>query len=49
VIPIYLDDTKFVGIPSDLVGIKYNFDPTQDKWEDDVVNKVVFRLLERIG
>jgi len=49
VIPIYLDDTKFVGIPSDIVGIKYSFDPEVLGWENDVIDKIVFRLIERIS
>lgn len=49
VIPIYLDETKFVGIPSDIVGIKYSFDPSKPGWENDVIDKIVFRLIERIS
>ncbi|GGG98726.1 TIR domain-containing protein [Silvibacterium dinghuense] len=49
VIPIYLDETKFVGIPTDTVGIKFDFDPSKPDWESDVVDKIVFRLFERIG
>ena len=49
VIPIYLDETKFVGIPSDIVGIKYSFDPSKTGWENDVIDKIVFRLIERIS
>jgi hypothetical protein len=48
VIPIYLDDTKFVGIPADTVGIKYASDLANPKWQDDVIDKIVFRLLERL-
>ena len=48
VIPIYLDDTKFVGIPADTVGIKYTPDLANTKWQDDVIDKIVFRLLERL-
>ncbi|NYF78828.1 hypothetical protein [Granulicella arctica] len=48
VIPIYLDDTKFVGIPSDTVGIKYTVDLANPRWQEDVIDKIVFRLLERL-
>ncbi len=27
VIPIYLDDIKFVGVPVDLIGVRFKFDP----------------------
>lgn len=27
VIPILLDDSKFLGVPADIVGIRFNFDP----------------------
>jgi hypothetical protein len=33
VIPIFLDDTKFVGIPQDIVGIHFKFDPTDPSGE----------------
>jgi hypothetical protein len=49
VIPIFLDDTIFVGIPSDIAGIKFNFDPSLAGWENKVIDEIVFRLLERIS
>jgi hypothetical protein len=49
VIPIFLDATKFVGIPSDTIGIKYAWDVTNPKWHDEVVDKIVFRLMERLN
>jgi hypothetical protein len=44
-----LDETKFVGIPSDIVGIKYCFHPEVPGWENDVIDKIVFRLIERLS
>ena len=32
VIPIFLDDTKFPGIPQDIVGIRFAFDPADPNW-----------------
>ena len=49
VIPIYLDDTKFLGIPADIVGKKFSFDPTQPNWCAGVIDNIVFPLLERLG
>lgn len=48
VIPIYLDDTKFVGIPQDIVGIKFNFDPASENWRSDADDKIVFKLIDRL-
>lgn len=47
VIPIFLDDTVFHGIPKDTVGIRYTWKPSDTGWRDDVINKIVFKLLER--
>jgi len=44
VIPIYLDDTKFVGIPSDLYGVDLKRDRSEDKVDDAVI-----KIIERIG
>lgn len=45
VIPIYLDDTKFVGIPDDIVGIQFK-DKQHD--EESVTDKIVLKLEERL-
>jgi hypothetical protein len=47
VIPVYLDDTVFVGIPKDLVGIKFRRD-TRKTLEDDVLDNIVFKIGERL-
>lgn len=49
VIPIYLDDTKFVGIPQDLVGIKFAFNPADERWREHATEKIVFKLIDRLG
>ncbi|MCG6267856.1 TIR domain-containing protein [Vibrio furnissii] len=46
VIPIYLDDTKFVGIPSDIVGIPYiGFSHDDDNL---ITDKIVMKLEDRL-
>ena len=47
VIPIYLDDTLFPGIPRDTVGIKYRWKRDNPKWPEEVVDSIVFKLMER--
>jgi type II secretory pathway predicted ATPase ExeA len=49
VIPVFLDETAFPGIPSDIVGIKFHWDPKAEKWEDAVVDEIVFKLMERLS
>ena len=46
-IPIYLDDTVFPGIPQDIVGIKFTRAPDK-ALEDQVTDDIVFRLLARL-
>jgi hypothetical protein len=47
VIPIFLDETVFPGIPRDTVGIRYVWNPADPNWREDVIDKIVFKLLER--
>jgi hypothetical protein len=49
VIPIFLDETKFVGIPTDLYGFRYVFDPTKADWQQEVIDQIVFPLMERLS
>ena len=46
VIPIYLDDTKFVGIPTDIVGIQYKGKSQTD--EEQITDLIVLKLEERL-
>lgn len=46
VIPIYLDDTKFAGIPADIIGIPYKGFAQDD--EDAITDKIVLKLEDRI-
>ena len=47
VIPIYLDDSKFPGIPDDIVGIDLR-NKQIELTEDFVTDNIVFKLLERL-
>jgi len=49
VIPIYLDDSKFVGIPSDIVGIMFAWNPADPDWQEAVIRDIVFKVMERLG
>ncbi len=49
VIPIYLDDTIFPGIPADVVGLKFKWDISAETWEESVISDLVFKLMERLG
>ncbi|TCK28548.1 hypothetical protein EV667_2555 [Ancylobacter aquaticus] len=48
VIPIFLDDTKFVGIPSDIVGIKFSFNPSDEGWRKKADEEIVLKLVDKI-
>lgn len=47
VIPVYLDDTKFVGIPSDIIGVRFHYDrEASDGWQDRADQLIVEKLIE---
>lgn len=48
VIPIYLDDTKFVGIPHDIVGIRFRFDPESPDWPTRAIDEIVIKLIDKL-
>ena len=48
VIPLFLDETVFVGIPDDLIGIKFKWDPKEENWQDRVEDEIVFRIWEKL-
>lgn len=48
VIPIFLDDTAFVGIPQDLIGIKFNGN-TADLDKGRVTDEITFKLHDRLS
>ena len=47
VIPIYLDDTVFPGIPTDLIGIKFHWDKNSD-WQSAVIDDVVMKIIDHL-
>jgi hypothetical protein len=49
VIPIFLDDTVFPGIPKDIVGIHFRWDTSDPKWNIAVDNAIIIRLIDRIS
>jgi hypothetical protein len=49
VIPIFLDETVFPGIPKDIVGIHFQWDPTSDEWEDEAIDRIVYKVMDRLG
>jgi hypothetical protein len=49
VIPVYLDDTKFVGIPSDVIGVHFKYDrDAETGWQAEADRQIVERLLDRL-
>ncbi len=49
VIPIYLDDSNFVGIPEDLYGIRYSWNQEDLFWPADVDEKIVRPLFNKLS
>lgn len=49
VIPIFLDDTKFVGIPKDLIGIPFKRSANFEDEKGRVTDEIAFKLIERLG
>jgi len=49
VIPIYLDETKFPGIPDDVLGINFQYDKSNDEWRAKIDDLIVLPLIDRIG
>lgn len=49
VIPIFLDDTPFVGIPTDIIGIRFTPSAYLEGERGRVTDEIVFKLMERLG
>ncbi|NVN86530.1 MAG: TIR domain-containing protein [Rhodopseudomonas sp.] len=49
VIPIFLDKTKFVGIPQDIVGIPFTFDPTLPDWRTRADSEIIYKLIDKLS
>lgn len=48
VIPIYLDETKFVGIPSDIVGVYFSFDQDDPEWRYKADREIIEKLIDKL-
>jgi hypothetical protein len=49
VIPLYLDSTVFPGIPSDVYGIKFQYELSAEEWRTRVDEEIVLPMIDRIG
>ena len=49
VIPIFLDDTKFVGIPHDVIGIKFKFDLADPDWQKKANDEIITKLIDKLS
>jgi hypothetical protein len=49
VIPIFLDDSKFPGIPQDIVGIKLNFDANDPEWKKKATDEIIMKLIDKLS
>lgn len=48
IIPVFLDDTPFIGIPKDLIGVRFEWDPESESWRDAAIDRIVMKVLERL-
>jgi hypothetical protein len=48
VIPIYLDDTKFVGISADIIGVRFKFDQEDPEWRDRADREIIEKLIDKL-
>ena len=48
VIPIYLDDTKFVGIPADIIGVRFKFDQEDPGWQERADREIIEKLIDKL-
>lgn len=46
VIPVFLDDTPFVGIPQDVVGI--NFKDPSEGWQQRADDRIVMKIIDKL-
>lgn len=49
VIPVFLDDTPFVGIPKDIVGIRYQSGSDPNAEQNRITDQIVYKLIERLN
>jgi hypothetical protein len=48
VIPIYLDDTVFIGIPQDTIGIKFRPSGDASKLHNEITDQIAYKLYDRL-
>lgn len=48
VIPVFLDDTIFVGVPKDLVSIHYKLKGSVEECRDPIIDEVVMRIATKL-
>ena len=48
VIPVFIDDTIFVGIPQDIYGISFKVGRTGDAWKEIAVDEIIFKLIDKL-
>jgi hypothetical protein len=48
VVPIFLDDTVFIGIPKDIVAIHFKWDSSDPDWKRKATEEIVMRLIDRV-
>lgn len=48
VIPIFLDETRFLGIPRNIVGIPFKVAPDDPEWSQKIVDGIILKLIDRI-
>ncbi|MES2727192.1 MAG: TIR domain-containing protein [Bacteroidota bacterium] len=48
VIPIFLDDTKFVGIPQDLIGIRFKYNKNDKTIAERIRKEIVYKIAHRV-
>lgn len=49
VIPVYLDDSSFPGIPKDIIGIKFSPDGVpSEKLQNKITDEIIYKLAARI-
>ena len=49
VIPIFLDETKFPGLPQDLIGIPFKFDAHDPEWKQKATDEIIYKLIDRLS
>jgi hypothetical protein len=49
VIPIFLDDTKFPGVPQDIIGIKFEFDASDPEWRKEATDEIIMKLIDKLS